>query len=181
MKTLQVAISHDQWHRHDQEIFVNKTAVSMWQLNIRYKYSLKFLFSFCLLENHASEFYFIFFVSTGPVERHQSIISFSTGTQSNHCPITAKSRQNFTLMKDCTFQINQLCFLWLQFVINISSLEVTLEKMCWPAIVDAQLQAKCKGSDYIHSSRTLNSKKLFARQLLCKATACTKSNVDGDI
>ena len=35
------------------------------------------------------------------------------------CPITAKSCQNFTLMKDCTFWISQLCFLWLQSVIYI--------------------------------------------------------------
>ena len=56
MKTLQVTISHDQRHQHDQEIFVNKMAVSTWQLNIRIIliYSLKCLNIFCLLEDHAS-------------------------------------------------------------------------------------------------------------------------------
>ena len=34
------------------------------------------------------------------------------------------------------------------------------------------------GSDYVHGSRVPNSVKLFARQQLCTATACSKSNVD---
>ena len=36
-------------------------------------------------------------------------------------------------------------------------------------------------SDYIHGSCAPNSEKLFARQLLCTLTACTKSDVYGDM
>ena len=64
MKTLQVAISY--------EIFVNKTAVSTWQLNVRYLILLNFCSAFVCLKPC-----FSIFSSHSPIERHQSIISLS--------------------------------------------------------------------------------------------------------
>ena len=45
-------IFHGHRHQHDHEIFVHKMAVLTWQLKVRYQE--KFLFIFCLLQNHAS-------------------------------------------------------------------------------------------------------------------------------